>query len=99
MVVIHRIGDFVVPVEVEVELNDRTELRVWDSEERSVVWKWPGQRVRSVHVDPANKLLLEPKKLDNLVRTSDAEEDDGLTKPLGDASEAIVLAALGGLLP
>lgn len=99
VVVLHRLGSFEVPVEVEIELNDRTELRVWDARERTVVWKWPGQRVKRVHIDPSQKLLLENKKLDNMMYARGEEESDGLSKPLGDTSEALVLAALGGLLP
>lgn len=98
VVVIHRLGEFRVPVELEVEFADGTRERsAWSGQERYKVFSWPGRRVRAARIDPDRKLTLEARRLDNHRATSDADRSDGLSAPIGDLGEALDLALLGGL--
>ena len=100
VVVVHRRGGFVVPVEIEVELGDGTRERVlWDGRGRYRVLRWPGQRVRWASIDPDGKLVLEGRRFDD---TRYAEpERPAVTVPhtLGRLGEASALALGGALGP
>ncbi|MCH9688073.1 MAG: M1 family metallopeptidase, partial [Deltaproteobacteria bacterium] len=66
VVVVHRHGDFVVPVEIEVEFADDTRERVlWDGTGRYRLFRWPGRRVRWASIDPDRHLVLEGSRYDN----------------------------------
>ena len=66
LVVVHRVGEFKVPVELEVEFaDDTTERMLWDGQGRYEIFTWPGRRLRSARLDPDSKLLLEAHRLDN----------------------------------
>ena len=94
-----RTGPFVLPVELLVEFEDGThESRLWDGVATSKVFSWPGRSIRRVTLDPKNKLVLEWRRLDNSAYPEEAEgQKDGLSQPLGQLSEALSLALLGGL--
>ena len=59
VVVVHRIGEFRVPVELEVEFETGAAVRtLWDGQARYRVFTWPGRRVRSARLVPPGKVLL-----------------------------------------
>lgn len=98
VVVVRRIGEFRVPIELAVEFADGTaERTTWSGQERYKVYSWPGRKIRAAHVDPDRKLTLEARRLDNHRATSDADRDDGLSREIGDLGESVGLALLGGL--
>ncbi|HEY0138663.1 MAG TPA: M1 family metallopeptidase [Nannocystis sp.] len=98
LVMVRRIGEFRVPVELEVEFTDGTrERRWWDGQDRYHIFTWPGRRVRSAHIDPDSKLLLEVRRLDDHRAAPEAAPPDGLSRPVGNLGEAAALALLGGL--
>lgn len=98
VVVVQRVGEFRVPVELLVEFNDDTRERVlWDGQDRYHIFTWPGRRVRAAQIDPDNKLLLEARRLDNHRAASEFAPADGLSRPIGDLGEALTLTLLGGL--
>jgi hypothetical protein len=103
--VVHRKGDFRVPVEVMVEFSDGSRERlVWSGQSRTGVFRWPGKRVRMAVVDPERKLWIESRRLDNVsyargLKEGDDAPGDGLSDVLSDWSEASVLATLGGVGP
>lgn len=100
VVVVHRPGDFVVPVEVEVEFADgSTTRRVWDGQERIGVLEFPGRRVRRAAVDPDGKLLLESKRRNNNRWASGSQPDRSLANTVGGLTEAAALASLVGVGP
>lgn len=95
-----RRGAFVVPVEVLATFTDGSQdLRVWDAQEASITYDWPGRRLKSVQLDPQNKLLLEPTYIDNFAYVPTEAEDDGLSRPFRNLVEAIGLTLAGGLIP
>jgi hypothetical protein len=75
-----RRGDFVWPVDVEIEWSDGTsERRTWDSEERWVEWRFESpSRLEQVVVDPDLVWALETRRADNYWRARPA----GLDHPL-----------------
>jgi hypothetical protein len=96
--VVRRIGEFRLPVELEVEFADGTRERsAWSGQERYKVYTWPGRKVRAARLDPDRKLTLEARRLDNHRATSDADRGDGLSGKIGDLGESVGLALLGGL--
>lgn len=98
VIVVHRVGEFRVPVELLVEFNDDTSERVlWDGQGRYQVFTWPGRRVRSAQLDPDEKLLLEARRLDNHRAAPEVAPPDGISRPIGDLGEALTLTVLGGL--
>ena len=98
LVVLRRIGEFRVPVEVEVEFTDgAVERTLWDGQARYHIFTWPGRRVRSARIDPENRLLLEVRRLDDHRAAPEVAPPDGLSRPVGNLGEAAALALLGGL--
>jgi hypothetical protein len=98
LVVVHRLGEFRLPVELEVEFSDGTvERSAWDGQARYQIYTWPGKRLRRARLDPDGKLMLEAKRVNNHRAASEAAIADGLSKPVGDLAEATSLALLGGL--
>ncbi len=98
IVVVQRVGEFRVPVELEVEFtDDSTERRLWDGQGRYQIFSWPGRRLRSARLDPDSKLLLEGRRLDNHRAAPEFAPADGLSRPVGDLGEALTLTLLGGL--
>jgi hypothetical protein len=98
LVVVHRVGEFKVPVELEVEFaDDTTERILWDGQSRYEIFTWPGRRLRSARLDPDSKLLLEARRLDNHRAVPEFAPPDGLSRPVGDLGEALTLTLLGGL--
>ncbi|MEM7586599.1 MAG: M1 family metallopeptidase [Acidobacteriota bacterium] len=96
LVSVRRTGSFIVPVEIRFELEDGSqETRIWDGRETIGVLSFPGQRVRRVVLDPDNKLLLEWDRLDNVAFAPQVDEPDGLSRPVGDITEALSLALMG----
>jgi hypothetical protein len=85
-----RRGDFVAPVNVEMQWSDGTaERRIWDSESRSVSWRFEGERrLEQVVVDPDVVWMLETNRADNYWRNREATTDH----PLWWVREAIELA-------
>ncbi|MCA9651882.1 MAG: M1 family metallopeptidase [Myxococcales bacterium] len=100
VVVVHRRGEFVVPVEIEVQLSDGTRERVlWDGTGRYRVLTWPGRRVRAVSIDPEGRLVLETRRYDN-TRWAEGEHPRAtMPDAMGQLAEASSLAVLGGLGP
>lgn len=93
-VVLERTGDFVVPVEVEVEFADGTVSRGWWSgRERARVLRYPGRRVVRASLDPRGRLVLEPDRSDNH-RYAPGPTRRGAATALGAASEALAWAVL-----
>lgn len=100
VVVIHRRGDFVVPVELAITLDDDTVVRrIWSGEKRTLTLEFAGHHVQSVRIDPEGKLLLEAHRLDNARVAPGTAVDDGLSGPLGAAAEAAALLVLVGVGP
>lgn len=100
VVVIHRKGGFVVPIEVEVEFADgSTERRSWDGEGRHTMLTWPGQRVIRATVDPDGRLALEGHRTNNNGYATGHRPDPGLGERVGDLGEALDLVVMGGLGP
>ena len=101
LVAIRRAGDFVVPVEVRVELaGGEIETRLWDGREPTAVFTFPGRRVDLVTLDPDGKLVLEWRRRDNSAFAADLEwQGDGVSEPIGDLVEGLTLALLGSLGP
>ncbi len=100
IVAVRRAGDFVVPVELRVELADGgVETRVWDGREPTAIFTFPGRRVEVATLDPDGKLLLEWRRLDNSALAADLWQDDGVSGPFGDLAEGFSLALLGSLGP
>lgn len=101
VVVLHRAGDFVIPVEVEIVFDDDSRTRrVWSGRKRIHTLTFPDRKVARVRIDPDGKLVLESHRLDNHRVAPDASErDDGLSTPLGVVSEAAALALTLGVGP
>ncbi len=96
VVAIRRAGAFEVPVDVSVVFDDGSrETLTWDNRETIGIFSWPGQTVHQVILDPDHKLLLEWDRFDNMAYDPELEEDDGLSRPLGDLTEALSLALIG----
>jgi len=85
-----RRGDFVGPVEVELEWSDgTTERRTWNGEERWVRWRIEGpRRLEQVVIDPDIVWALETRRADNYWRARPA----GLDHPLWWLREGIEFA-------
>ena len=100
VVAIRRVGGFVVPVELRVELaGGGIETRVWDGRQTTAVFTFPGRRIDLATLDPDDKLMLEWRRLDNSAFASDLNEGDGVSEPVSDLAEALSLAILGSLGP
>lgn len=100
LVVVHRRGEFVVPVEIEVELSDHTRERVlWDGRGRFVVLRFPGKTVRWASIDPEGRLVLEGKRYDNTRYAEGKQPEATVSGALGRVAEASTLALAGGLGP
>ncbi len=97
--VIHRRGDFIVPVEIEVVLADDTVVhRVWSGRTPTVTLQFD-QPIARVRLDPGSKLWLEHRRLDNHRVAPTLVDDDGLSGPLGDTVEGATIALLSGVGP
>ncbi len=100
VVAVERRGQFRLPVELRVTFADGGEERLWwDGRESTAVFEWPGRRLRQAILDPQHHLLLEWQRHGNAAFAGDRDEPDGLSGPLGDLTEALSLAAWGGLGP
>jgi Peptidase family M1 domain len=101
VVVLHRSGDFVIPVEIEVVFDDDSVIRrVWSGRKRVHTLVFPDRKVARVRLDPDAKLVLESRRLDNHRVAHDvADHDDGISGPLGRTSEAAALALTLGVGP
>ncbi len=98
LVVVHRLGEFRVPVMLDVEFTDGAHERtLWDGQSRYQIFTWPGRRVKTAQLDPDGALLLESRRLDNLRAAPEARRSDGLSRPIADLGEAATLVLLGGL--
>jgi len=98
VVVLHRAGDFVVPVEVEIVFDDDTVThRMWSGRQRTQTLQFD-RSVARVRLDPAGHLWLEHRRLDNH-RVAPGAYDDGLSQPVGDVVEGAALAVLVGVGP
>lgn len=98
---VERLGDFVLPVELEVELADGSvERRVWDGKDAFKNFEWPGQRVRRATLDPDRKILLENRLLNNTEHSREGrDEAPAFGGPIGDLAESLALLILGGFMP
>ncbi len=95
-VAVRRAGAFQIPVDIRVVFEDgSSETLTWDNQETIGVFSWPGQKIHQVTLDPEHKLLLEWDRLDNMAYDPDLGEEDGLSRPLGDLTEAMSLAVMG----
>ncbi len=100
IVVLHRTGEFVIPVDVEVVFTDGTrERRVWSGRSRLQTLRFEGKRVERVAIDPDGDLVLEFHRLDNHRIAPGADVDDGVSKRLGHITEGAALALLAGVGP
>ncbi len=101
VVVLHRTGDFVIPVVVEIVFDDDSRTRrVWSGRQRVHTLVFPDRKVARVRIDPEGQLVLESHRLDNhRVAPDAADHDDGISGPLGNASEAAALAITLGVGP
>jgi len=100
VVVLHRTGDFVIPVEVEIVFADGTHARrVWSGRSRLQTLRFEGRRVERVAIDPDGDLLLEFHRLDNHRIAPGADVDDELSTRMGHMAEGAALALLVGVGP
>lgn len=100
VVVVHRAGEMIIPVEVEVEFDDGSTARVlWDGRGRYRVLRWPGRRVRSASIDPEGRLVLEGRRWNNTRFAHERHPEQTVSQTLGTLSEASSLALMGGLGP
>jgi hypothetical protein len=100
IVVLHRTGEFVIPVDVEIVFTDGTrERRVWSGRSRLQTLRFAGKRVERVAIDPDGDLVLEFHRLDNHRIAPRADIDDGVSKRLGHITEGAALALLVGVGP
>jgi hypothetical protein len=85
-----RRGDFVGPVDVELEWSDGTsERRTWNGESRWVEWRFEGpNRLAQVVIDPDLVWALETRRADNYWR----DRPSGLDHPLWWLREAFAFA-------
>jgi len=98
IVVVERRGGFRVPVELEIETTaGAVERLTWDGQGRYHVFTFPGRRLRRAELDPDHKLALEARRLDNLRYAPGEDPPAALADALGQTSEAVSLAILGGL--
>jgi len=102
-VVVHRSGEFVVPVELLVEFVDGSrELLVWDARERTHTFSFEGRRVRFATLDPSDKLQLEARRWDNTAYARDVswpKHVSDVPNVFGNAVEAVALALFGSVGP
>jgi hypothetical protein len=69
-VVVRRLGEVRLPIEVELAFADGRAERVgWDGEERWVRFRVQGPRLLSAEVDPDEVLVLDANRLNNSLRT------------------------------
>ncbi len=96
IVVVHRRGEFVVPVELEVEFVDgQRERLMWDGTGRYRVFRWPGRRVRWARVDPGRHFVLEGRRFDNTRYARGYESSTTVDRSLARVSEISALAVGG----
>lgn len=102
-VVVHRRGGFRVPVELMVEFVDGSrETVTWDGQARTKIFTWPKRRVRFATLDPARKLWLEARRLNNTRAADDVQKrpkGGELSGYLSGVDQAVNLAAMGVLGP
>jgi hypothetical protein len=100
-VVVKRPGAFVVPVEIEVELDDGSLHRVWwDGREATATIVFHGHRVVRAGVDPDGLLVLESRRIDNhLYAERPARDADGPASDLDELGQALMLSVLAGVGP
>jgi hypothetical protein len=100
IVVLHRTGDFVIPVDVEIVFADGShERRVWSGRSRVQTLRFEGKKVERVAIDPDGDLVLEFHRLDNHRIAPGAAIDDGVSRPLASMTEGAALALLVGVGP
>ncbi|MBC8067127.1 MAG: M1 family metallopeptidase, partial [Deltaproteobacteria bacterium] len=100
VVVLHRSGEFVIPVEIEVVFDDGTVVRrVWSGRQRVHTLVFADRRVARVRLDPEGKLVLESRRLDNHRVAPDESVDDGMSARLGHVTVAAALAITLGVGP
>ena len=76
-VILHRLGEIILPVEVLVKFSDgSTKTENWSGEERSKEFKYVGKKkIKSVHIDPMQKISMDV----NLINNSLSVEKDSRT--------------------
>ncbi len=100
LVVLERTGDFVTPVEVEVQFEDgEVERSWWDGQPTTTTLRWPGRRVERVTIDPDRHLELEAIRYDNHRYARNARQPEGPADDLDVLTQALVLSMLGGVGP
>jgi hypothetical protein len=100
IVVVQRTGDFLVPVELEVEFADGSRTRVfWDGRARYTTLRFAGRRVTRVGIDPDRTLLLELDRSNNNRWAPGHEAGDPIARSVAGFGQAASLAVLGGLGP
>lgn len=100
VVVVHRRGGFMIPVEIEVEFEDgETDRVIWDGRGRYRVLQWPARRVRSVSIDPDRRLVLESRRWNNTRFVRRRLPPAQVSEAVGALSESAALAVLGGIGP
>lgn len=74
---IHRLGEIILPVEVEVTFsNGKNIIEYWDGKERAVEFKYIGKnKIKSVKIDPAQKIVIDI----NLINNAKSIEKDSRT--------------------
>jgi len=93
--VIERKGDFVIPVEIEVEFKDGGIVSgYWDGQARHVVLRFPERPIARVSLDPRQQLVLESDRHDNHRYASRVTRPRGPERVLGLATEALAWATM-----
>ena len=66
-VVLHRLGEVKLPVEIEILFEDGTKrLEKWNGQERSMGFKYVGEsKIKSVEIDPEQKIYMDANFLNN----------------------------------
>jgi YD repeat-containing protein len=100
VVMLHRDGDFVIPVEIEVEFADGTTTRLWwDGRSRLRELRWPGRRVTLARVDPYRRLSIEADRRDNHRAATPIAADSIPVQDMGELGMAAALALMVGVFP
>jgi hypothetical protein len=97
---LQRLGEFRIPVEVEIEFHSGGARRVvWDGQARSKTLRFPGERIERVSIDPDGVLVLESVRFNNGRFAPGVHGDGGPSEALGHVAEAAALATMVGLGP
>ena len=65
--IVSRLGNFSMPVEIEVEFVDgETSRFAWSGQEPFQIFTWPQKKVHKATIDPRRHILLETKRNNNL---------------------------------